>query len=105
MTSSSGHTIASGDQGSSSTVPRISAISDRGLRNDDPGADAVAGAAAAEDMREPLAEPPLHAALGHEDQLFGERIGQRVASRVAEPVGEQVGALSAVKVKPHRGPP
>ena len=36
MTSSSGHVMASGDQGSSSTVPVISAISEPGLRNDTP---------------------------------------------------------------------
>jgi hypothetical integral membrane protein (TIGR02206 family) len=36
MTSSSGHVIASGDQGSSSTVPVISAINDCGLRNATP---------------------------------------------------------------------
>ncbi len=32
MVSSNGHVIASGDQGSSSTVPVISAISEAGLR-------------------------------------------------------------------------
>ena len=36
ITSSSGHTMASGDHGSSSTVPVISAISERGLRNATP---------------------------------------------------------------------
>src|ERR1700736_340366 len=37
-----------------------------GGAENDPGADAVVGIAAAKGMREPLAEPPLYAALGHE---------------------------------------
>ena len=50
MTSSSGHVMASGAQGSSSTVPVISAISEPGLRNDDTRAYPVAAAAGAQDM-------------------------------------------------------
>ncbi len=44
----------------------------------DAGADAVGGLAAAEDVRQPLAQPPLHAARRDQHQLLGERVGQRV---------------------------
>ena len=105
MTSSSGHVMASGDQGSSSTVPVISAINEPGLRNDNARAHTVAAAAAPEDMREPLAEPPLDAARRHQHQFLGERVGQRVGQQGAEPVGQQVCAFGTVKMNPHRGPP
>ena len=56
-------------------------------------------------MREPLAEPPLYAALGHENQLFGEGIWRRSRQQGSQPVGKQVGALRSVKEKTHRGRP
>ena len=56
-------------------------------------------------MREPLAQPPLHAARRHQDQLLGERVGQRVGQQGAQPVGQQIGALGTVEMKRHRGPP
>ena len=53
-------------------------------------------------VREPLAEPALHAACRHQHQLLGERVGQRGGQQVAQPVGEQVGAIGPVEVKRHR---
>ena len=81
MTSSNGQVMASGDHGSSSTVPVISAISEPGLRNDTPAHTPSPPRPAPKDMREPLAQPPLHAARRHQDQLLGERVGQRVGQQ------------------------
>ena len=97
--------MASGDHGSSSTVPVISAINEPGLRNDDARAHPVTAAAGAQDMRQPLAQPPLDAARRHQDELLGERVGQRVGQQCAEPVGQQVGAFGTVQMKCHRRPP
>ena len=44
----------------------------------DAGADPVGAVAPAEDVREPLAEPPLDAFRGHNDEFLGERIRQRI---------------------------
>ena len=91
-----------GDQGSSSSVPVISAISERGLRNEMPCADAVrhptrgrgcATAAGSASARRPWPD---------DDELFGERVGQRSGQQVAEAVGEKIGALGTVKMKRHR---
>ena len=105
MVSISGHVMASGDHGSSSTVPVISAINEPGLRNDDPSAYAVAVTAGAQDVRQPLAQPPFDAAGRHQDEFLGERVGQWVGQQCAQPVGQQVGALGTVDVKCHRWPP
>ena len=91
MTSSSGHTIASGDHGSSSAVPVISAIRERRLTKGHPRAHAVhrrhrapgraraAGSATA--RRRAPAPGPVPRRTGRE---AGREQG-------AEPVGEQVG--------------
>ncbi len=105
MTSNSGHVMASGDHGSSSTVPVTSAISEAGLRNETPAHTPSPPRPAPEDVRKPLAQPPLHAARRHQDQLFGERVGQRVGQQGTEPVGQQISALGTVQMKRHRGPP
>jgi len=47
----------------------------------------ITGTTTPDDMREPLAEPPLDAARRHQHQLLGERVGQRVGQQGAEPVG------------------
>ena len=68
----------------------------------DAGAHAVTAAGAhAEPVREPLGEPPLHAARGHDDDLTRERVGQRGDQQVREAVGERVGALGGVQVQGH----
>ena len=68
----------------------------------DAGAHAVAAAGAhAEPVREPLGEPPLHAARGHDDDLTRERVGERGDQQVREAVGERVGALGGVEVQGH----
>ena len=59
-----------------------------GGAENDPGADAVVGFAAAKGVREPLAEPALHAALGHEDQLLCEGIRLRRRQQASQPVGK-----------------
>ncbi len=60
--------------------------------------------AAAEDVRQPLAQPALDALGRDDDELLGERVGQRIGEQGAEAVGEEVGALGAVQVQGHRGP-
>ena len=70
----------------------------------DAGTDAVGTGAAAEDVRQPLAEPSLDAFGRHDDQLLGERIVERIGQQRAEPVGKQVGSLGTVKMKCHRLP-
>ena len=68
----------------------------------DAGAHAVTAAGAhAEPVREPLGEPPLHAARGHDDDLARERVGERGDQQVREAVGERVGALGGVEVQGH----
>ena len=54
---------------------------------------------AAEDVRQPLAQPPLDALGGDDDELLGEWVGQRIGEQCAEAVGQQVGALGAVEVQ------
>ena len=61
-----------------------------------------AAVAAAEDVRQPLAQPPLHAARRDQHQLLGERVGQRIGQQCTEAVGKQVGALGTVEVEGHR---
>ena len=102
ITSSSGHVIASGDQGSSSAVPVISAISECGLRNAMPAQTPSAAVAAAEDVRQPLAQPSLDAARRHQHEFLGEWVGQRIGQQCAETVSKQVGALGTVEVEGHR---
>ena len=59
-----------------------------GGAENDPGADAVVGIAAAKGVGEPLAEPALHAPLGHEDQLLREGIRLRRRQQGSQPVGK-----------------
>ena len=54
-------------------------------------------------MREPLAEPALHAARRHQYQLLGERVGQRVGQHGAETVGKKIGPFGTVKMEGHCG--
>ena len=98
MTSSSGHTMASGDHGSSSVVPVISAMVAR-IAERDPGADAVLSGAAAEDVAQPLARrlaPP-----GGDDDPLRRTGPAEVGQQRAKSVGEEIGALSTMKVKRH----
>ena len=68
----------------------------------DAGAHSVSPARrGAEPVREPLAEPPLHAAGRHEHQLGRERVVQRRRQQLAEGIGEQVGPRGAVEVEHH----
>ncbi len=68
----------------------------------DAGAHPVSAARrGAEPVREPLAEPPLHAAGRHEHQLGRERVVQRRRQQLAEGIGEQVGPRGAVEVEHH----
>ena len=60
--------------------------------------------AAAEDVRQPLAQPALDALGGDDDQFLGERVGQGVGQQGAEAVGEEVGSFSAVQVQAPSGP-
>ena len=92
--------IASGDHGSSSTVPVISAISEPGLRNATPaqtpspsrrrpGHVTAAGSATA---RRPAGTTRALRRTGR----------QRVDQQCAEPVGQQIGALGKVEMIPLR---
>ena len=62
-------------------------------------ADAVLSGPAAEDVRQPLAQPPLDALGRDDDELLGEGVGQRIGEQGTEAVGQQVGPLSAVEMK------
>ena len=102
MTSSSGHTKASGDHGvvvdgAGDLGDQRARVAERNAR-----ADAVLAVAATEDVREPLAQPALDALGRHDDELFGERVRQGIGQQRAEAVGEEVGALSTMEVKRHR---
>ncbi len=68
----------------------------------DARADAVAATRThAEAVRQPLGQPALDAAGGHDHDLAGERVGQRGDQQVREAVGERVGALGGVEVQGH----
>ena len=71
----------------------------------DAGADAVLPVTAAEDVRQPLAQPPLDALRRDDDDLFGEGIVKRVGEEGAEAVGQEVGPFGTVDVKGHWWPP
>ena len=60
---------------------------------------------ATEDVRQPLAEPPLDAARGNQDQLRGERVGERLREERAETVGQKIRSFSAVQMQGHQWPP
>ena len=106
-TSSSGQTSRSGSHGSSRSRPSSSETSERGLRNRDARADAVAAArarrraggraAGSATARRPGPAPPRPPAANGSSSGVGEQL--------AEPVGEQVGARGAVQVERHRGHP
>ena len=102
MTSSSGHTIASGDHGSSSRVPVISAINDAGERNDTPAQTPSAPLPRPSTCESRWTEPALDPARGHHDEFLGERIGLRRGQQCAERVRKQIGAFGAVYVQGHR---
>ena len=68
----------------------------------DAGADAVGTVPAAEDVRQPLAQPPLDTTRGDEHELLGEWVGQRIGQQCAKAVSKQVGALGTVEVEGHR---
>ena len=59
-------------------------------------ADAVLSRPAAEDVRQPLAQPPLDALGRDDDELLGERVGQGIGEKRAEAVGQEIGSLRAV---------
>ena len=68
----------------------------------DTRAHAVLAGAAAEDVRQPLAQPALDALGRDDDEFLGERVGQGIGEEGTEAVGEKVGALSTMDVKRHR---
>ena len=61
----------------------------------------VGARAAAQDVRQALAQPPFDAAGGHQDQLHRERVVEGCGEQGAEPVGEEIRPLGTVKVKRH----
>ena len=68
----------------------------------DARAHAVAAARAhAEAVRQPLGQPALDPAGGHDHHLAGERVGERGDQQVRQAVGERVGALGGVQVQGH----
>ncbi len=71
----------------------------------DAGADAVLPVPAAEDVRQPLAQPPLDALRRDDDELFGEGVVKRVGEEGTEAVGQEVGSFSTVEVQAHWWPP
>ena len=71
------------------------------MRNETPAQTPSCAVAAAEDVRQPLAQPPLDALRRDDDELFGERIGERIGEQRAEAVGQEVGAFGAVEMQGH----
>ena len=89
-------------------VPRVVVLGagdlgDEGSRvtERDAGADAVLPVAAAEDVRQPLAQPPLDTLRRDDDDLFGEGVVKRIGEKSAEAVGQEVGAFGAVEMQGH----
>ena len=91
--------VGAGDQ------PQYLSDERAGVAERDARADAIVLCAAAEDVREPLAEPPLDALGRDDDELLGERVGQWIGEQCAEAVGQQIGAFSAVEMECHRSQP
>src|SRR3954469_8049712 len=65
-------------------------------------ADAVLSGSTAEDVRQPLAQPPLDALGRDDDELLGERVGQRIGEKRTEAIGQEIGSLRAVEMQGHR---
>ena len=105
MTSSSGQTMASGDQGSSSSVPVISAISECGLRNAMPAQTPSAPVPRPRTWDSRWLSQRSTPRAGTRTSSIGERVVEGLGEEGAEAVGEEVGPLGAVKVKCHRAQP
>ena len=101
MTSSSGQTRLSGCHGSSSVGSGDLGDERARVAERDAGADAVLPAPAAEDVRQPLAQPPLDALRRDDDELFGEGIVKRVGEEGTEAVGQEVGSFGTVDMQAH----
>ena len=81
-------------------------LTDQGGRRteDDTRAHPVGARAGAEAVREPLGQPALHPAGGHDHKVFGERVRGRAGQQFPQPVREDVGAFRAVDVQAHCRP-
>src|SRR5699024_5825725 len=69
----------------------------------DARADAVLAGAAAEDVRQTLAQPSLDAFGRNDDELVGEGVGQGIGQQGAEPVGEEVCELRSMDANDDAG--
>jgi hypothetical protein len=54
-------------------------------------------------MGEPLGQPALHPAGGHDHEVLGERVLRRLREQPGQTVGETVGAGGTVQEEGHRG--
>ena len=76
-----------------------------GVAEGDAGADAVLPVPAAEDVRQPLAQPPLDALRRDDDDLFGEGVVKRVGEEGTEAVGQEVRPFGTVDMQAHHRAP
>ena len=95
-------TRESGCHGSSLSVPVISAISERGLRNEMPAQTPSCPVPRPRMCEQPLAQPALDTLRRDDDEFLGERVVQRVRKEVAEAVSQEIGSFSAVEMECHR---